>query len=503
MINQPKHYKSISLFIVFSVLIAMIDALFVWINYSSAQFVLSKTILDKNYVHEGVFKYYIKNRLNDLEKLSNLLSVDKSINQELDLLNLNLSQNNEYEIKKQFPRLKNKVQASYKNLYKNKYINNLKYYVESLDESLIYMNEDYKKDRHKNYLVKLALQHKKTFSGYHIVDDNIFLTSVSPVFYENKNNRTVFLGVIEISQSLDETLLFVNHLNNSSGALIAYSNDQYQLLNSYHRDISLVNIFDYAIDSALNNMVNEFVFQNHNLTTYGFNLNHMQNYYQDNLNAYAVFWIDITEEKQQFFDDLRINILYAMVGFILIELVFYIILKTHIKYKMMEHHASTDKLTQIPNRAAFDQKLAEEMSRNKRGNSALSVLLCDIDFFKQYNDTYGHQKGDECLQQVAKVMSQSIHRAGDFVARYGGEEFVFILPNCNQRSAKKIAETVRKNIQKAKIRHEKSSVSQYVSLSLGIASAHYNEIISGPDLVKKADAKLYLAKENGRNRSEV
>ncbi len=167
--------------------------------------------------------------------------------------------------------------------------------------------------------------------------------------------------------------------------------------------------------------------------------------------------------------------------------------------KILQELSSLDGLTGIPNRRRFDEILSQEWQRAMRHSSSLSLVMLDIDFFKLFNDTYGHQQGDDCLKQVASCLEKSLARETDFIARYGGEEFAAILPETGVKGALKIAETMRKNVQELKIPHEKSKVIKYVTISLGVATA-VPERDSKPDsLVLTADQSLYYAKEKGRN----
>lgn len=158
-----------------------------------------------------------------------------------------------------------------------------------------------------------------------------------------------------------------------------------------------------------------------------------------------------------------------------------------------------DGLTQIPNRRFFDETLSKEWKRHARENKELAVILCDIDYFKPYNDTYGHQTGDKCLKEVACAIQASTLRPGDLAARYGGEEFVLILPNTNLEGAKGVAERVRKAVASLNIPHKGSVVAPYVTLSLGVAAVIPNQNGSAHSLVELADQALYKAKEGGRN----
>jgi diguanylate cyclase (GGDEF)-like protein len=163
--------------------------------------------------------------------------------------------------------------------------------------------------------------------------------------------------------------------------------------------------------------------------------------------------------------------------------------------------ANLDGLTQIANRRRFDECLAFEWQRHLREQQPLALIMIDIDYFKYYNDYYGHQCGDDCLIQVAKVISLVPRRRTDFVARYGGEEFVVILPNTKAQNAMFVAESIRKAVFNLGIPHEKSKVSSYVTLSLGIASIVPSAFQSLDSLITKADESLYAAKKQGRNRT--
>ena len=165
----------------------------------------------------------------------------------------------------------------------------------------------------------------------------------------------------------------------------------------------------------------------------------------------------------------------------------------------VEVDVNIDALTNIPNRRMFDAVLDDEWFRMMRSNQYLSVFMMDIDYFKQYNDKYGHIQGDICLKEVAKIIDESFTRVGDFVARYGGEEFVAIVPNFEYDDAKLMAEKLRENIVEAEIIHEDSKVSNYLTISIGIASVIPSYKFSKINLVDEADGALYLAKKSGRN----
>jgi len=162
--------------------------------------------------------------------------------------------------------------------------------------------------------------------------------------------------------------------------------------------------------------------------------------------------------------------------------------------------SNTDALTNISNRRHLDLFLYRECKRLSRTHATLSVILCDIDHFKQYNDNYGHQAGDDCLKQVAQLIHSHLCRATDFVARYGGEEFMIVLPDTNLEAATCIAEKIRLSIEKMNIKNPDDTTSS-VTMSFGIAIASSQSAeIKESALIGKADKALYAAKNNGRNR---
>lgn len=165
----------------------------------------------------------------------------------------------------------------------------------------------------------------------------------------------------------------------------------------------------------------------------------------------------------------------------------------------LERLAALDGLTQVANRRQFDKILQQEWYRLKRDRLPLSLILCDVDYFKSYNDRYGHLEGDNCLKQVALAIARASRRPADLVARYGGEEFAVILPNTNVEGALQVAESIRKEVERLKIPHALSGASQYVSMSLGVHSIVPTADNSPQELIEIADRLLYAAKQQGRN----
>ena len=167
----------------------------------------------------------------------------------------------------------------------------------------------------------------------------------------------------------------------------------------------------------------------------------------------------------------------------------------------LENISYLDGLTGIFNRRKFDEYLESAWNLAVRISMPVSMILMDIDFFKQYNDLYGHQEGDHCLIQIAQALSKTIVRKTDFFARYGGEEFVCILPNTPIEDTFIIAEKLRESVRLLQIPHADSTVEKIVTISAGVASKFPTKNLSCSALIKAADEALYRAKETGRNKT--
>lgn len=172
----------------------------------------------------------------------------------------------------------------------------------------------------------------------------------------------------------------------------------------------------------------------------------------------------------------------------------------HAAHRRLKQIATLDGLTCIPNRRYFDDTLSAEWKRCQRAGSPLSLILIDIDFFKQFNDAYGHQAGDQCLKAVAAALNESLFRLEDCVARYGGEEFAAILPGTDGCGALAVAERMRASTNELRIPH-KHGINGFVSCSLGVASTRPAMNQTAEQLLKATDKNLYEAKYAGRNRT--
>lgn len=162
--------------------------------------------------------------------------------------------------------------------------------------------------------------------------------------------------------------------------------------------------------------------------------------------------------------------------------------------------ASRDPLTNLPNRRAFDEYYMSEWDRHKRSASVLSLLVIDLDFFKQYNDTYGHTAGDDCLIRIANRINECLKRPADKAARFGGEEFLVLLPDTPTQGALEVAERILASVRQLAIPHKKSTTSDIITVSIGLATIDPSEDAEPDELFELADTELYKAKSGGRNR---
>jgi diguanylate cyclase (GGDEF)-like protein/PAS domain S-box-containing protein len=169
----------------------------------------------------------------------------------------------------------------------------------------------------------------------------------------------------------------------------------------------------------------------------------------------------------------------------------------------LERLATEDGLTKVSNRRRFDEYLNIEWRRQTRSGAPIALIMCDVDFFKKYNDQYGHQAGDSCLMSVASAIRTRVGRSGDLIARYGGEEFAIVMPATDAQGAWRVAENIREEVTKMRIPHGGSSTASFVTISGGVASMVPTMDLKPQMLIERADQCLYRAKKQGRNRVVV
>ena len=158
-----------------------------------------------------------------------------------------------------------------------------------------------------------------------------------------------------------------------------------------------------------------------------------------------------------------------------------------------------DSLTGIHNRHFLESSIRKNIKKLSRSNSVMSILFLDVDYFKQYNDTYGHLAGDKCLVSITDTLLRCVTRESDIVARYGGEEFVIVLPHANERGAHVVANRVLRNMKERALPHEKNEIADHVTVSIGGTTVKVNHTHRATDYIKRADEAMYMSKQSGRN----
>ncbi|GJA36610.1 hypothetical protein KAM342_18530 [Aeromonas caviae] len=171
--------------------------------------------------------------------------------------------------------------------------------------------------------------------------------------------------------------------------------------------------------------------------------------------------------------------------------------------KALRLAATTDALTGLANRRRFNEVLNTEFFRLKRSGAPLSLIILDVDYFKRFNDRYGHVQGDECLRAIGQAIKASVHRPPDLAARLGGEEFMVIAPETGANGALALAERIRHAVTRLEIPHEDNTAAPHVTASLGVATCYANELETPESLVELADQALYQAKHSGRNQTQI
>jgi diguanylate cyclase (GGDEF)-like protein len=214
-----------------------------------------------------------------------------------------------------------------------------------------------------------------------------------------------------------------------------------------------------------------------------------------------VAWVPLNDAVVTFKRDVAEAIVIALFIVFFLEAMLFFALGQEQKLAMQRKESVTDALTGVSNRRHFDEVLDAEIRRGARGGHPITVILADVDYFKRYNDHYGHQMGDDCLAKVAEAMSSELRRAGDFIARYGGEEFAVVLPDASMTAGLAVAEKLRRAVESLRIPHEKHPGGQKVTVSMGVASGRVSQN-DAKAIVAMADEALYRAKGAGRNNSQ-
>ncbi len=358
-------------------------------------------------------------------------------------------------------------------------------------------------------LIIMLLLQVDTWSkrGFELVRNNMQQAQLVMTMRDAVQKRVLTVqGMISMPGKFDRDQASVRYYNMAG----VYASAREQLLQT-HLDKSMMqrmNQLDQAVDYAepfYNNMVEMLIFEDINRAE-------LQAIFVEGTQASekVLLMLDrIVELQTQSYDNViqnyEISRRYTLLGVIgvlalIMVVVTFAVRASSRQFSQASRMSIVDEVTEIYNRRYFDMVLEEEWKRSMREYTPISLLMLDIDYFKPYNDTYGHQKGDECLHEIAAIMSQQLKRASDFSARYGGEEFAIVLPNTNAEHARLLAERIRRAVEDARIKAGVDTISPWLTVSIGVATATAEFEQSSSTLIKAADNCLYQSKREGRNR---
>ncbi len=521
-----KHDRKSILYI--SLIILILDLIFIAINYYSSKETLYSNILQRAKTHQKEFNITLQMTYRNMLQMSTFISLDAQLNQ-LFLkgkmaVEAEGGTTGEEQAKQARQQLLNKVKPSWDYMTKEFNIRQLHYQLGPGSLSFLRVHKPNKfGDRMDDlrFTIVDTNAEKKARFGFETGRIYSGLRGVSPIWANHpETNEKVYVGAVEVGTSFKQILpIFTDIFNVNIAVLLSKAHinnkmwseyiDEYFKLNpdiNYYLESTTSeytkNILSYIsiTDSFKADNVKLIKKGDQYLSIYYFPLRDYRAQKNEALppSGFILMWEDVSSLVESFERGFIVNIVFFIIGFILIEIGLIWIFNRESKLSVAEHEASTDGLTGLFNRRYYDDVLKIESERSRRFSQPLSLIICDLDYFKSYNDAYGHQQGDECLKVVAKVLNTQAKRSSDIAVRYGGEEFVIILPNTTLEAAVTIAKNINKAIYSLSIAHKNSRIASCVTITLGVACT--DNLEQNCDLFTTADKNLYLAKNSGRNK---
>lgn len=523
--NAPKSLLIISL------LILLLDIVFVGLNYSSSKKALIQNLSKRARDHRNEFGIMLEMTYTNMMQMAQFISNDQDLNQ-LFLQGKKAveAQRDSGDIRAQEIRhaLLKQVKPAWDKLTADFNVRQLHYHLGpgSLSFLRVHTPEKYgdRMDEIRHTIVDTNAE-KKARTGFETGRIYGGLRAVTPIWTEDpESGRETFVGSLEVGTSFDLILpMFEDFYSVNTAVILTREHIENRMwpefVEKYFGDNPDM---EYYLESASSadtrrdlirvlkqlGISSEFVARNAGilelddryLSAYYFPLRDYEGEKNPALPpaGFVLMWEDVTPMVDDLYASVKYNIIYAIVGFILVEIILIWTFKRELRLVVAEREATRDPLTGLYNRRYFDQTLHCELTTARRTGRGISLLVCDIDQFKAYNDNYGHQQGDMCLQQVAACLKQNLSRNIDWIARYGGEEFAVVLPDTDLNGAVHVAERLIKAVKNLGIVHEYSSVNKVVTLSIGAASSLNAD--NARKLFELADQNLYRAKQQGRNR---
>lgn len=518
--------------LIISLVLLALGGTFVALNYYSSREALYANLADRAQKHQNEFGFTLQMVYRNMMQMSQFVSYNDELNQ------IFLAGKKAVEAagggsggeaaNRSRQELLKKVQPSWGNLMRDFDVRQLHYQLGPGSLSFLRVHKPLRfGDRMDDvrYTIVDTNAEKTARSGFETGRIYSGLRSISPVWtIDPESQQQVYVGALEVGTSFDQILpLFSSYHDVNLAVLLCRSHVESKMWPEFVTKYFAENPnIDYYLESSSSllaraevpsfidtiTLTDNYVTQNVQLVENGgrhfsvfyFPLRDYRGELDHSLDpaGFVLIWEDVSELLAAFRTAVLVNILYAFFGFILLELVIVRLLRQGVKLSVAEKEATIDGLSGVYNRRYFDHYLKKELGGAQRFGHDLSIIMCDVDHFKAYNDCYGHQAGDRCLVAVAKAMESSLNRSVDWLARYGGEEFVVVLPGTELSGALLVANKVRVAVAELKIEHNHSPDLPYVTMSLGVASLH--TLAASEELVSVADRHLYQSKIQGRNR---
>jgi diguanylate cyclase (GGDEF)-like protein len=531
LLRCAKHNAPKSLLII-SLLILLLDIAFVALNYSSSKNALTQNLSKRARDHQNEFGIMLEMTYTNMMQMAQFISNDQDLNQLFlqgkkavadhgTLSGGARAREVRHELLEQVKPAWDKLTADFN-------VRQLHYHLGpgSLSFLRVHTPEKYgdRMDEIRHTIVDTNAE-KKARTGFETGRIYGGLRAVTPIWTEDpESGRETFVGSLEVGTSFDLILpMFEDFYSVNTAVLLTREHIENRMwpefVEKYFGDNPDMEYYLESVSSTDTRrdiirvlkhlgISSEFVARNAGilelddryLSAYYFPLRDYEGEKNPALPpaGFVLMWEDVTPMVDDLHASVKYNIIYAIVGFILIEIILIWTFNRELRLVVAEREATRDPLTGLYNRRYFDQALHCELTTARRTGREISLLVCDIDQFKAYNDNYGHQQGDMCLQQVAACLKQNLSRNIDWIARYGGEEFVVVLPDTDLKGAVHVAERLIKAVKNLGIVHEYSSVNKVVTLSIGAASSLNAD--NARKLFELADQNLYRAKQQGRNR---
>jgi diguanylate cyclase (GGDEF)-like protein len=533
MTNKKSTLKNSLIFL--SILVVILDISVIAINYHSAQKALEQSLKEKAYSRRADFNAMTKMVYRNMLQMSVLLSHDERLNQLFLIGKRGVESGSpEGRTSAQQARLSllGLLRPTWEDMTELFSVRQLHYHLGPGSMSFLRVHWPEKfGDRMDDlrYTVIDTNAERAGRTGFETGRVYSGLRGVSPVWANDpQTGQRTFVGALEVGTSFEQILpLFTSNYGPEAAVFLTKRHIDNKMWPGFVAEHFAGNHFEHyyleAASSQESSAIVEQLFpllnindeiattetqliengENNNYLTISFPLRDYQGDMDESLPAsgFILLWEEVNDQIDAFHTAVWINTIYALITLFIVEVALLWFVRQEFNLQKVKQEAIVDGLTGAFNRRYFDKTIKHELLLMNRTQGSLSLIVCDVDYFKKYNDSYGHTEGDRCLKLVVEALTKSLSRDVDWLARYGGEEFAIVLPGTDLKGAAAVAERARSAVQALRLPHQGSDVSQWVTISVGVANATYS--FDDQALFHRADQCLYRAKENGRNRVEV